>query len=190
MRALPFMTVIVPCDAIEAKKATLVCVEDPGPVFLRLGRHPVPIITKASDPFQIGRANRLREGDDLTLVGCGVMVDHALQAAEQLAKGNIQARVLNLHTIKPIDTGALVDAAKETGAIVTAEEHSVIGGLGSAVAEVLAQTHPVPMRYVGVEDRFGTSGQPEELLKAFHLMPEDIVRAAKEVLQLKQSFPA
>jgi transketolase len=186
MRSLPNMTVIVPCDAIEAKKATLACVEHPGPVFLRLGRNPVPIITKESDPFQIGRANVLRSGDDVTIVACGVMVAHALQAAEALARDDIQARVINLHTIKPIDRAALIAAAKETGAIVTAEEHTVIGGLGSAVAEVLVQAHPVPMRFVGVEDRFGTSGDPAELLKAFHLMPEDVVKAAKDVLRLKQ----
>jgi len=187
MRSLPNMTVIVPCDAIEAKKATLACVEHPGPVFLRLGRNPVPIITKESEPFWIGRANVLRSGDDVTIVACGVMVAHALQAADALAREDISARVINLHTIKPLDRAALIAAAKETGAIVTAEEHTVIGGLGSAVAEVLVQVHPVPMRFVGVEDRFGTSGDPADLLKAFHLMPEDVAKAAKEVLRLKQS---
>ena len=186
MRSLPSMTVIVPCDALEAKKATTACADYPGPVFLRLGRAPVPIITKESDPFRIGRANVLRDGEDVTIVACGIMVAHALQAAEQLSKDDIQARVINLHTIKPIDRDALIAAAKETGALVSAEEHSVIGGLGSAVAEVLVQTHPVPMRFVGVDDRFGTSGDPADLLKVFHLMPEDIAKAAKEVLRLKQ----
>jgi transketolase len=114
------------------------------------------------------------------------MVAHALQAAEQLAREDISARVINLHTIKPIDRATLVIAAKETGAVVTAEEHTILGGMGSAVAEVLVQAHPVPMRFVGVQDRFGTSGDPADLLKAFHLMPEDIVLAAKEVLRLKQ----
>ncbi len=187
MRSLPHMTVVVPCDALEAKRATIASADYSGPVYLRLGRSPVPIMTKETDPFQIGRANVLRSGDDVTIVACGVMVYHALQAAEQLAKEDIQARVINVHTIKPIDRPALVAAAKETGAIVTAEEHTIVGGLGGAVAEVVVQTHPVPMRFVGVQDRFGTSGDPAELLKAFHLMPDDIVKAVKDVLKLKQS---
>ena len=185
MRALPHMTVIVPCDAVEAKKATLAAAVYPGPVFLRLGRSPVPILTKPEDPFAIGTARVLREGDDLALVACGIMVAQALHAAELLAKEGIAARVINLHTLKPIDAASLLKAARETGAIVTAEEHSVVGGLGSAVAEVVVQEHPVPMRFVGVLDRFGTSGDPAELLKAFHLMPEDIAKAAKDVLRLK-----
>ncbi len=187
MRSLPFMTVIAPCDALEAKRLTIACADYPGPVFLRLGRVPVPVLTKDSDVAQIGRANVVRSGDDVTIIACGVMVTHSLQAAEQLAKEGINARVINLHTIKPIDRDAIVAAAKDTGAIVTAEEHSVIGGLGGAVAEVVVHTHPVPMRFVGVQDRFGTSGDPADLLKAFHLMPEDIVKAAKDVLRLKQN---
>ena len=186
MRALPHMTVIAPCDALEAKKATIACADYPGPVFLRLGRAPVPTITNEHDAYQIGRATLMRHGDDVTLIACGVMVSHALQAAEQLAKEDIQARVINLHTIKPLDRTVILAAAKETGAIVTAEEHTVLGGLGSAVAEVLVQQHPVPMRFVGIEDTFGTSGDPETLLRAFHLMPEDLVRAVKDVLRLKQ----
>ena len=187
MRALPHMTVLVPCDALEAKKATLASADYPGPVFLRLGRSPVPIITKPSDAYEIGRIIRLRDGDDVTLIACGSLVASALDAAERLAKEDIQARVLNAHTIKPLDTSALIEAARETGALVTAEEHTVLGGLGGAVAEVVVQQHPVPMRFVGVQDCFGTSGDPADLLKAFHLMPEDIVRAAKDVLRLKQS---
>ena len=187
MRSLPNMTVVVPCDAIEAKKATLACADYPGPVFLRLGRNPVPLITKESDPYQIGRANVLRSGDDVTLVACGTMVAHALQAAELLAKEHVEARVINLHTIKPVDAETLIATAKETGAIVTVEEHTIIGGLGGAVAEIVVQTHPVPMRFVGVQDQFGTSGDPAELLKAFHLMPEDIAAATRSVLRLKHS---
>ncbi len=187
MRTLPYMTVLVPCDALEARRATIACADYPGPVFLRLGRSPVPQVTKESDAFHIGRANVLRDGHDVALIACGVMVSHALLAAQELAKEDIQARVINVHTIKPLDRETLIAAAKETGAIVTAEEHTVLGGLGSAVAEVLVQTHPVPMRFVGVDDRFGTSGDPAILLKAFHLMPEDIVKAAKDVLRLKQS---
>ncbi len=188
MRVLPHMTVIVPCDAVEAKKATIACADYPGPVFLRLGRAPVPTITKEADPYRIGEARVMRPGDDVTLVGCGLMVAHALAAAELLAKEDIQARVINLHTIKPVDRATLIAAAKETGAVVTAEEHTVLGGLGSAVAEVLAQAHPVLMRFVGVNDRFGTSGDPAELLKQFHLMPEDIARAARDVLRVKQTL--
>ena len=187
LRSLPNMAVVVPCDALEAKRAALAAAAYPGPVFLRLGRSPTPIITKPGDPFTIGRANVLRDGADVSLVACGIMVAHALAAAELLAKDGISARVINLHTIKPIDRATLLAAARDTGAIVTAEEHSVVGGLGSAVAEVLVQEHPVPMRFVGVQDRFGTSGDPAELLKAFGLMPEDIVKAARDLLRAKQS---
>jgi transketolase len=187
MRSLPSMTVLVPCDALEAKKAAIAAADHPGPVFLRLGRAPVPQITKDADRFRVGEAVLMRRGDDVTIAACGVMTGHALQAAEILAREDLKARVLNVHTIKPLDEAALVAAAKETGAIVSAEEHTVLGGLGGAIAELLAQRHPVPMRFVGVQDRFGTSGDPAELLKAFHLMPEDIVKAVKDVLRLKQS---
>ncbi len=190
LRSLPGMTVIVPADAIEAKKATIACADYPGPVYLRLGRAPVPALMKESDPYHIGKAVLLRDGDDVTIIACGVMVGHALQAAEALAKEQVQARVVNLHTIKPIDRAAIIKAARDTGAIVTAEEHTVIGGLGGAVAEVVVQEHPVPMRFVGVNDRFGTSGTPDELLKAFHLMPEDIVVAVRNVLRTKQRAEA
>ena len=186
MRSLPYMTVVVPCDAIEAKKAAIASVTYPGPVFLRLGRSPVPLLTTEQDPFVIGQAKTLRQGDDVTIIACGVMVAHALQAAEQLSRDGIDARIINLHTIKPLDTTTILKAARETGAIVTAEEHTVLGGLGGAVAEVIVQEHPVPMQFVGVQGRFGTSGDPADLLKAFHLMPEDIVTAAKNVLRLKR----
>ncbi|MBI2496071.1 MAG: transketolase family protein [Candidatus Omnitrophica bacterium] len=185
MRVLPHMTVIVPCDALEAKRATIAAADYPGPVFLRLGRSPVPTITKESDPYRIGEASVLRAGADVTLIGCGLMVAHALQAAEQLARDGIRVRVINCHTVKPLDRETITTAAKETGAVVTAEEHTVLGGLGGAVAELLAQTHPVPMRFDGIDDRFGTSGDPAELLKAFHLMPEDIAGAAKDILRIK-----
>ena len=147
----------------------------------------MPVITKETEAYRIGEATVMRPGDDVTLIGCGVMVAHALQAAEQLAKEGIEARVINLHTIKPLDQATLIVAAKETGAIVTAEEHTVLGGLGGAVAEVIVQHHPVPMRFVGVHDQFGTSGDPAVLLQIFHLMPDDIVKAAKDVLRLKQN---
>jgi transketolase len=187
MRSLPSMVVLAPCDALEAKKATIAATEYVGPVFLRLGRAPVPFVTKPEDPFVIGKANQMRDGEDLTLIACGTMVSHSLQASELLAKEGIRARVLNMHTIKPIDTAAITTAARQTGAIVTVEEHTILGGLGGAVAEVVVQEYPVPMRFVGVHDRFGTSGDPAELLKAFHLMPEDIAAAARDVLKLKHA---
>ena len=186
LRALPHMTVLVPCDALEAKKATIASAAHAGPVYLRLGRSPVLTITKPEDPFVIGRATTMREGSDVTLIACGSMVGHALLAAELLAKDGVAARVINLHTIKPVDRASILRAARETGAIVTAEEHTVLGGLGGTVAEVVVQECPVPMRLVGVLDRFGTSGDPADLLKAFHLMPEDIAAAAKDVLRAKQ----
>lgn len=186
LRSLPRMTVIVPADALEAKKATIASAAYPGPVYLRLGRAPIPQITKPEDPFTIGRACVLRGGNDVAIVACGIMVAHALAAAEILDKEGVSARVINLHTIKPIDRAALLAAARETGAVVTAEEHTVLGGLGGAVAEVLAQEHPVPMRFVGTADRFGTSGDPVELWKAFGLMPEDIANAVRDVLRAKQ----
>ncbi len=186
LRSLPGMTVLAPCDALEAKRLTIASAAYPGPVYLRLGRAPVPAITKPDDPLAIGKANVLRAGDDVTIIACGAMVAQALSAAELLAKEDIHARVINLHTIKPVDTAAIVKAARETGAIVTAEEHTVLGGLGGTVAEVVVQAHPVPMRFVGVPDCFGTSGDPAELLKVFHLMPEDIASAARSVLRLKK----
>ncbi len=187
MRALPFMTVISPCDALEAKRATIACADHPGPVFLRLGRAPQEIITKPSDRYEIGRANLMRQGEDVTVIACGLMVQHSLQAAERLSGEGVSVRVVNMHTIKPLDTETVAAAARETGAIVTVEEHTVIGGLGGAVAEVVVQTHPVPMRFVGIQDRFGTSGDPAQLLSAFHLMPEDIAAAVRDVLRLKSA---
>ena len=186
MRSLPNMTVIVPCDSVQAKQATLAAADYAGPVFLRLGRNPIPIITSPNDPFAIGKGRLLRDGADVALIACGLMVGHALEAADQLAKEGIQARVIDLHTVKPIDRELITQAAKETGAIVTAEEHTILGGLGGAVAEVVVQEHPVPMRFVGVKDRFGTSGEPADLLKVFGLMPDDIAKAAKEALRLKR----
>ncbi len=190
MRSLPGMAVVVPCDALEAKKSAIAAANYPGPVFLRLGRAPAPMLTKESDPFTIGKAVVMRPGNDLTIVACGLMVQHSLEAAELLNQEGIQARVINLHTIKPIDAEALIEAAKATGAILTVEEHTVLGGLGGAVAEVIVQKHPVPMQFVGIQDRFGTSGDPVELLKYFRLMPSDIAAAARELLQRKRSAPA
>ena len=186
MRIIPNMTVVVPCDALEAKRATVEAAKLKGPVYLRLGRSGVPVITKAEDIFKIGKANTLREGEDLSIFACGQMVSEALWAADELAKSGIKARVINLHTPKPIDRDAIIKAALETGAIVTAEEHTVMGGMGSAIAEVVVQSCPVPMKMVGMQNRFGVSGEPEELFKYFGLTAAEIVKAAREVLQMKK----
>ncbi|MBU1062403.1 MAG: transketolase family protein [Candidatus Omnitrophica bacterium] len=185
MRVLPNMTVIAPCDAIEAKKATKLAASYNGPVYLRLGRSKVPIVTTQGDSFEIGKANLLRDGGDVTIIACGYEVYEALVAHEILKKEKISARVINLHTLKPVDRAVITKAAKETGAIVTAEEHTIIGGLGSLVSEVLTQEFPVPVEFIGVKDRFGESGSPEELFKVFELTAEDIVKAAKRVIRRK-----
>ena len=186
MRVLPNMTVIVPCDAIEAKKATLASADYAGPVYLRLGRSNVPVITSERDDFKIGKADILRDGKDLTVIACGCEVYEALQAHDILKKEGISARVINLHTLKPVDRDAIKKAATETGAIVTAEEHTILGGLGSAVSEILVQEYPVPIEFIGVKDRFGESGSPQELFTLFELTAQDIVKAAKRVLIRKR----
>lgn len=186
MRIIPNMTVVVPCDALEARRATIEAAGIKGPVYLRLGRSGVPVVTKPDDFFKIGKANTLRDGKDLSIIACGQMVSEALAASDVLAKEGINARVINLHTPKPIDRDAIIKAALETGAIVTAEEHTVMGGMGSAVAEVVSQSCPVPMKMVGMQNRFGISGEPEELFKYFGLKADNIVKAAKEVLQMKK----
>lgn len=182
MRMLPHMTVINPCDVHEACKATLAVAAMQGPTFIRLGREPVPIITDETTPFAIGKGITFEDGGDVTIAASGSMVIEALIAHENLRKQGIRARVLDIHTIKPIDRELLVTAARETGAVVTAEEHQVIGGFGSAVAEVLAQECPVPMEFVGIQDRFGESGTPDELLTAFGCRAADIERAVNRVL--------
>jgi transketolase len=188
MRILPNMTVIVPCDALEARKATLKAAGMKGPVYIRLGRNKAAVLTKESDPFEIGRAATMADGTDLTIIACGIMVEKALEAREILLKEGVKARVINLHTPKPIDAAAIIKAARETGAIVTAEEHLLSCGMGSAVSEVLAESCPTAMRMVGIKDRFGESGAPEELLKKFGLTPKAIVKAAKEALKAKKKL--
>lgn len=186
MRAQVHMTVVVPCDAVEAKKATVAAADIPGPVYLRLGRNPAPIVTRESDPFVVGKANVLRPGKDVSLFACGLMVYEAIRASELLAKEGIQARVVNMHTVKPVDRQVILSACRETGAIVTAEEHTVVGGFGSAVAEVVVEEHPVPMARIGIQDRIGESGEPEELFRAFHLTASDIAQAARDVIRRKK----
>ncbi len=186
MRVLPNMTVIVPADAVETRAAVMAAAEMDGPVYIRLGRSGVPVLHEESTfRFEPGRAVTLREGSDVTVIACGIMVTAALEAADQLADEGISVRVLDVHTIKPLDVQAVVEAAQVTGAVVTAEEHSIIGGLGGAVAEALAENHPVPMRRVGVRDTFGESGKPAELLEKYGLTPADITLAIHEVLKVK-----
>jgi transketolase len=186
VRAIPNMRMVVPCDYWETKKATLAIAADRHPYYLRFGRESVPVVTTPDTPFVIGKANVMREGKDLAIIACGVMVYEALVAAEALAARGIEARVLNVHTLKPLDEEAIVRAARECGAIVTAEEHQIHGGLGSAVAETVVQHNPVPMELVAVQDRFGRSGKPDELMAAFGIKAPDVVRAADRVLGRKR----
>ena len=185
MRVLPHMQVVCPVDAIEGRKATAAMIDQVGPFYMRTGRAPSPVITKESDPFEIGKANVVRDGEDVTIIACGLMVSEALAAAEILAQENISAKVVNMHTIKPIDTRMIIDSAQSTGAIVTAEEHQVYGGLGSAVAEVVVRRCPVPMEMVAVLDQFGETGKPEELLFAYHLKDINIVSAVRKAVKRK-----
>jgi transketolase len=183
MRVLPNMTVLSPCDANEAYKATLAAAEMRGPVYLRFGREKVPLLTKPEDPFEIGKAVVYRRGADVGLLATGHMVYHALLAAEALEKEGVSAYVLNVHTIKPIDEEAILDVAAKCKCLVTCEEHQVTGGFGGAVAEVLAKRRPVPMRFIGVQDRFGESGKPDELFEVFGLSAAHIAAAAKDVMK-------
>ncbi len=184
-RVLPNIIVLCPCDAVETKKCVNFMADYCGPVYMRLGRVPFPILTKESDPFTMGKANIMREGRDVTIIACGIMVSEALQAAQSLAQEGIEARVINMHTIKPLDKEAIIRAAKETGAIVTAEEHQLYGGLGGAVSEVLVKNIPSPLEMVAVNDVFGESGEADELLKKYHLKDIDIVEAVKKVIKRK-----
>ena len=183
-RAIPNMKVIVPADATEAMKAVAAVIEHlDGPVYMRFSRAKVPVAFDDSYEFKLGRAATVREGADVAIIACGQMV--ALEAADVLAKDGIDARVVNMASIKPIDEQAIVKAAKECGAIVTAEEHSIVGALGSAVCEVLCEGDPVPVRRIGIRDVFGESGTPDELFDKYGLSVPHIVEAAKEVVKKK-----
>jgi len=185
MRSIPNMTVINPADCIEAEKAVLKAAEFVGPVYIRLGRAAVEDIYDESYEFEIGKGVELKKGNDVTIIATGLMVQKSLKAAEQLALDGISARVINIHTIKPIDKDIIIKAARETGAIVTAEEHSIIGGLGSAVLEVLSDSCPVFVKRIGVMDVFGESGKPDELLEKYGLTESHILQECKEVIKLK-----
>ena len=179
MRVLPGMTVVVPCDANETEKATIAIAKKEGPCFIRFGREAVPVITGPDSPFTIGKANVLRDGTDAVLFANGAMVYEGLLAAEELKKEGIDLMVINLHTVKPLDEETVIKAAAKTGRVITAEEHQIAGGMGSAVAECLTQNCPVPMRRIGVRDSFGESGRPEELMKQYGLAAVDICAAAR-----------
>ncbi len=186
MRTIPNMVIISPADDVEARAAVEAAIKHQGPVYLRFGRLGVPVIfDKETYEFKIGKGVQLEEGTDVTIVANGLMVPEAIEAKKMLDQEGISARVINIHTIKPIDADIIVKAAKETGAIVTAEEHNIIGGLGSAVAEVLVEKCPVPMKRVGVEDKFGRSGKPAELLEMYGLTAKNIVAKAKEAIAVK-----
>ena len=183
MRTIPGMTVINPSDAVSAAKLLEQAVEMQGPCYVRLGRAAVPVFYGEGDDVTLGKANTVRDGKDVAVIATGIMVAAAAEAAETLAAEGIDARVIDIHTIKPIDEEAIVKAAKETGAIVTAEEHSVIGGLGSAVAEVVVKKAPVKMAMVGQQDTFGESGKPDELRKKYGMTADDIVAAVKKIVK-------
>lgn len=185
MRVLPNMTVIVPCDAEETRKATLAMAELNGPCYIRFGREAVPVVTDEQTDFEIGKANVLREGADVAVIANGAMVYEALKAAEILAKEGVSVEVINMHTIKPLDVECIIRAAKKCGCIVTAEEHQMAGGLGSAVAECLALHVPAPLEMVAVHDSFGESGQPQELMDKYQLNSAAIVEKVRLVLKKK-----
>ena len=187
MRTIPGMTIINPADDVEAKAAVRAALEFEGPVYMRFGRLAVPVFNdKDTYKFELGKGVQLRDGDDVTIIATGLMVNEALQASDRLAEEGIKARVINIHTIKPLDRDIVVKAAKETGVIVTAEEHSVIGGLGSAVADVVTEECPIPVIRVGVNDVFGHSGPAVELLKEFGLTADNIIANVKKAMALKK----
>ncbi len=183
MRVLPNMTVLSPCDATQTKLVTLAALQQlNGPVYIRYGREPMPDFTEETTAFEIGKGQLFKEGNDVSIIATGHMTWEALQAAYELEKEGIHARVINIHTIKPIDKEIIIAAAKETGAIVTAEEHQVNGGFGSAVAEVVAQSYPVPIEFIGMKDSFGESGTPLELMEKYGMTAKHISDAVKRVL--------
>lgn len=186
MRVIPNMTVIVLSDAVEAEKAVISEACRTGPAYIRLNRITTPIIFDENYEFRYGEAVKLIDGDDLTIIATGTMVHEALDAAKMLAEENISTCVLNIHTVKPIDKERIIKEARRTGAIVTVEEHSIYGGLGGAVTEILAENYPVPMRLIGVNDEFGESGEYSELLEKYGLTSNNIFKSAKELLEMKR----
>jgi len=183
MRGIPRMTVLVPADGPETARAVTAAAGMKGPVYCRFSRTNVPTVTSDQDGFAIGKAHTLRDGSDVTLIGCGLMVARCLEAAQTLERERISARVINLSTVKPLDLATIDRAARETGRIVTAEEHTVVHGIGAAVAAAIAVNHPVPIAMVGVQDVFGESGEAEELLRKYGLTVEKIVDAVHDLVK-------
>jgi len=187
MRVLPNMKVIVPADYYETYKAVMAMKEMEGPVYIRFGREKVPTVTTKDTPFEIGKAYSVREGTDVSIIACGVMVAEALDAAEFLQSKGVSAEVINMHTIKPLDQETILKSAQKTGCVVTAEEHQKAGGMGSAVMEVLAQNHPVPVEMVGIDDTFGESGKPSELMEKYGITSKEIIEQALKVIIRKKN---
>lgn len=183
MRTLPEMTIIQPCDSLEAEKATLALTKHKGPVYLRLTRSKLPLITKQEEKFEIGKGTILKDGKDITIIATGALVHLSLEAAEDLEKENISVRVINIHTIKPLDNELIIKAAKETGLIITAEDHNIIGGLGSAVSEILSENQPTKIQRIGINDHFGESGKPDELYQKYGLTKENIIKNVKDIIR-------
>jgi len=186
MRVIPNMSVIVPCDAVETASAIISETSRKGPAYIRLNRSKTPVIFDDNYNFKFGEAIKLTEGDDLAIFTTGTMVHKALEVSEILKKEKITARVINIHTIKPLDEKAIIKTAQETGAVISVEEHSIFGGLGGAIAEVLAEHYPVPMKIIGIRDLFGESGEYDELLEKFGLTAMNIVTSAREILRRKK----
>jgi transketolase len=185
MKMLPNMTVIVPCDFNQTKQATIAIADHEGPVYLRFGRPSVPIFVKPDANFQIGKADMIIEGTDVTIVACGHLVWKAIEAAQTLQEKGISAEVINMHTIKPLDTKTVLDSISKTRCVVTAEEHMMNGGLGDSIAQILSRNTATPQEYVAVDDSFGESGKPEDLLKKYNIDTPNIIEAALKVIQRK-----
>lgn len=186
MRVQPNMVVLVPCDVIEARKATVAAAFNGKPTYIRFGREKSPVFTTEETPFEIGRAEIFREGGDAAIIGCGMLLHNALLAAEELSKEGIECMVINSHTVKPLDEKTIIEAAQKTGAVVSVEEHQINGGLGSAIAETLSRNFPVPQEYIGVQNRFGESGNPDELIEIFGMGVSAIKEAVKKVIARKK----
>lgn len=185
MKMLPNMTVIVPADFNQTKQATIACTAHEGPVYLRFGRPSVPIFVKPDAKFIIGKADTIIEGTDVTIIACGHLVWKSIEAAQELEKQGISAEVINMHTIKPLDEQAVLQSVAKTKCVVTAEEHMYNGGLGDSIAQLLARTNPLPQEYVAVNDTFGESGTPDDLMKKYHIDTPDVVAAALKVISRK-----
>lgn len=185
MQMLPNMTVINPCDYNQTKAATIAIADHEGPVYLRFGRPKVPNFTSATDKFEVGKALHLDEGSDVTIFSTGHLVWKSIEAAEELEKEGVSVELINIHTIKPIDKKAIIASAKKTGAVVVAEEHQIVGGLGSTIASILSEEHPTPMVFVGMDDQFGESATPDQLMEKYGMSTSAVITAVKKVLKKK-----